>query len=132
MCFILNFFSSEWCDIQNTGCNPSVQRQSLPQLATKKRWTEIRQICQEGRVSRYDLSWPVGVSVTVCLSCRCWSYVGKTFDTGAQELSIGIGCESQATILHEMMHAAGFFHEQARYDRDQYVIVKYENMVDGK
>ncbi|KXJ15913.1 zinc metalloproteinase nas-4 [Exaiptasia diaphana] len=30
-----------------------------------------------------------------------------------------------------MMHAAGVFHEQSRYDSDQYVVVKYENMKDG-
>ncbi|KAK3753997.1 hypothetical protein QZH41_009250, partial [Actinostola sp. cb2023] len=61
----------------------------------------------------------------------CWSWVGKTQQTGAQELSIGEGCNHVATIEHEMMHATGFFHEQARYDRDEFITINYQNIKDG-
>jgi len=59
----------------------------------------------------------------------CWSYVGSI--GGIQELSLKAGCFSKATIIHEFMHALGFYHEQSRYDRDEYVTVNWDNIIDG-
>ncbi len=36
------------------------------------------------------------------------------------------------TVMHEMMHAAGFYHEQCRTDRDQFVKIVEENIEDGR
>ena len=33
--------------------------------------------------------------------------------------------------MHEMMHALGFFHEQSRTDRDDYVMVLWWNVEPG-
>ncbi|CCD65953.1 Zinc metalloproteinase nas-23 [Caenorhabditis elegans] len=55
----------------------------------------------------------------------CWSTVGRDEAQGAQILNIGTGCEMFGITSHEIAHALGLFHEQSRYDRDNYVqIVK--------
>ncbi|XP_002735951.1 zinc metalloproteinase nas-13-like [Saccoglossus kowalevskii] len=60
----------------------------------------------------------------------CWSAVGRT--GGMQELSVGGSCTwSRGTIMHEMMHAAGFHHEQTRTDRDSYVTIYWANIQRG-
>ena len=63
---------------------------------------------------------------------RCWSYVGQVQINGGQPISIGSGCGFIETVLHEIMHALGFFHTNSRYDRDSYVTVKEDNIMQGK
>jgi len=64
----------------------------------------------------------------------CWSYVGRTATEG-QSLSLGYtdtsSCASKGVTQHEFMHALGFWHEQARADRDTYVEIHEENIRDG-
>jgi hypothetical protein len=36
------------------------------------------------------------------------------------------------TVMHELMHAAGFYHEQGRLDRDEFVKINEDNIEDGK
>ena len=64
---------------------------------------------------------------------RCWSSVGRQYwMTGVgQLLSLGPGCNHKGTIMHEMMHAVGFWHEQSRPDRNLYVEVLWENIQEG-
>ncbi|XP_030628055.1 meprin A subunit alpha [Chanos chanos] len=60
----------------------------------------------------------------------CWSYVGD-FQTG-QDLSIGERCDTKAIVEHELLHALGFYHEQSRSDRDDYVQIWWDQIIPGK
>ncbi|KAI9523984.1 hypothetical protein NQZ68_020945 [Dissostichus eleginoides] len=61
----------------------------------------------------------------------CYSYIGKVISNG-QDLSIGSNCDSISTVEHEFLHALGFYHEQSRSDRDDYVTIVNENIQEGR
>uniref|UniRef100_A0A3B3I837 Metalloendopeptidase n=1 Tax=Oryzias latipes TaxID=8090 RepID=A0A3B3I837_ORYLA len=61
----------------------------------------------------------------------CYSYIGRRIAYG-QVLSIGSGCDTKATVEHEFLHALGFYHEQSRYDRDDYVTIVRDNIIQGR
>ncbi|XP_070567933.1 zinc metalloproteinase nas-28-like [Ptychodera flava] len=56
----------------------------------------------------------------------CNSYVGMV-GLGAQPINIPSWCMF-GSITHKIGHAIGFWHEQSRTDRDEYVTVHYENI----
>ncbi|NXT41247.1 MEP1A protein, partial [Pelecanoides urinatrix] len=60
----------------------------------------------------------------------CWSMVGD-LQTG-QNLSIGAGCDYRAIVEHEILHALGFYHEQSRTDRDDYVTIWWDEIIPDK
>ena len=57
---------------------------------------------------------------------RCYSYVGRIGRN--QGISVGRSCFAFHTVLHELCHALGFFHEQSRPDRDEHVTIQWENI----
>ncbi|CAH1789177.1 unnamed protein product [Owenia fusiformis] len=63
-------------------------------------------------------------------SSGCSSAVGRT--GRAQTINLGRGCWNKGIVIHEMMHAIGFYHEQSRTDRDKYVTIMYDNIKSGK
>ncbi|XP_049830125.1 hatching enzyme 1.2-like [Schistocerca gregaria] len=59
----------------------------------------------------------------------CSSLVGPV--GGEQTVSLGPGCVYKGIVQHELMHALGFWHEQSRSDRDDYVTVLLHNVIPG-
>ena len=51
--------------------------------------------------------------------------------TNMFQLYVGEKC-SYGSIIHEMMHALGFWHEHSRGDRDNHITVLWENVREGK
>ncbi|XP_012526656.1 astacin-like metalloprotease toxin 5 [Monomorium pharaonis] len=58
----------------------------------------------------------------------CWSNVGRI--GGPQTVNLQIpGCVTLlGTVVHELMHSAGCWHEHTRDDRDKYVIINENNI----
>lgn len=58
----------------------------------------------------------------------CFAFVGRR--GGRQGVNVK-GC-SRGNILHEVMHSIGFYHEQSRSDRDQYITIVWEEIEDAE
>lgn len=65
------------------------------------------------------------------LPCGCCSHVGKQ-GNGVQYVSIGKGCHEFGKIVHELGHVIGFWHEQGRPDRDDFVNILWDNIQQGQ
>ncbi len=59
----------------------------------------------------------------------CWSYLGMI--GGRQEIHIA-DWGTTGTVIHEIGHAIGLIHEQSKPNRDDEVIIKWDNIQDGK
>jgi len=51
---------------------------------------------------------------------------------GEQNIKLSTEAWSRGTIIHEICHAIGMFHEQSRSDRDQYVRIDFSSMTDNE
>lgn len=61
----------------------------------------------------------------------CYSMLGRL--GVAQQLNLEIpGCITKGIAMHEMLHAIGFYHEQSREDRDDYVSINWDNIEASK
>lgn len=56
----------------------------------------------------------------------CHSIVGRL--GGRQTVSLGNGCHDLGSVIHELCHAIGLYHEHMRYDRDHYLQIHWSNI----
>ncbi|KAH8267482.1 hypothetical protein KR018_007249 [Drosophila ironensis] len=65
----------------------------------------------------------------------CYSYVGHlnvVQQLNLQNYALDVGCFRLGTIVHEFLHALGFYHMQSTWDRDDYVRIAEENIIEGR
>lgn len=55
----------------------------------------------------------------------CWSYVGMI--GGKQVINVSVNCPF-GSVVHEICHAMGMWHEHTRPDRDKYVKINWDNI----
>jgi astacin len=60
----------------------------------------------------------------------CSSWVGR--QAGRQDVNVMDGGCGGSGVAHEVLHAAGLWHEQSRSDRDQHVRILWQNIQSGK
>ncbi|XP_050080869.1 zinc metalloproteinase nas-15-like [Anopheles maculipalpis] len=73
--------------------------------------------------------------IQITTGTGCSSFVGRV--RGAQALrlqpsTVGTGCFTHGTIVHELIHALGFYHMQSATERDQYVDILWQNIAPGR
>ncbi|XP_065091620.1 low choriolytic enzyme-like [Ochlerotatus camptorhynchus] len=73
-----------------------------------------------------DLNWVVFRSN----SSGCWSSVGMQSEGQTVNLQ-SPGCVKHGVVVHELLHALGFFHQQSASNRDDFVRILWENIESG-
>ncbi|KAL4706852.1 hypothetical protein ACJJTC_010086 [Scirpophaga incertulas] len=66
----------------------------------------------------------------------CFSSVGYNSPDDEDEevnqvLNLGKRCFRHGTVVHEILHTLGFYHMQSTYNRDDYVKIIWENILQG-
>lgn len=62
----------------------------------------------------------------------CWSSVGKIGGKQIVNLQTPDCLHAVGTVIHELLHAVGFLHEQNREERDGFVFIRNNNIEPGR
>lgn len=62
-------------------------------------------------------------------SSYCYSYVGR--QGGKQIMKMFGECMRNGAMIHELGHVVGFNHEHQRPDRDDFILIHFENINPG-
>ena len=79
------------------------------------------------RATQHDY---VNFNLTAPPGSGCESYIGDIHQ-GAQNIEGNAACPLPS-LLHEMGHSVGLYHEQSRADRDSFVTFNLANLIDGQ
>merc|ERR1711973_976476 len=71
---------------------------------------------------------PSGPHIYFTTGSGCSSPVGR--GRSGNSIRLARGCWRKGTVIHEIGHSIGLFHEQSRPDRDNYVTILLQNVVD--
>ena len=85
---------------------------------------EIEAVAKVQFVARSNESAYINIVPTTNTNICGSSYVGR--QGGKQDVTLR--CFGRRTITHELMHALGFWHEQSRPDRDNYITIDWSNV----
>nr|XP_002120892.2 zinc metalloproteinase nas-14-like [Ciona intestinalis] len=69
--------------------------------------------------------------VDITLGQGCSSMVGYKKNIKQQTMSLQYGCHYSGIIVHEFLHTLGFYHEQSRPDRDDFVKIHLDRVKYG-
>jgi len=70
---------------------------------------------------------PSGPHIFFTTGSGCSSPVGRR--SSGNHIRLARGCWRKGTIIHEIGHSIGLFHEQSRPDRDNYVTILKQNII---
>ena len=96
--------------------------------ATKDKWNAAKAHWEAQTNVEFKVRTNEADYVQVIKGSGCYSYIGRI--GGRQDLSIGSGC-STGNAIHEIGHAIGMYQEHTRTDRDNDVVVLFQNITAG-
>lgn len=62
----------------------------------------------------------------------CWSHIGMQGEGGQEVNCMPPKCMRKGTVMHELLHALGFYHQQSAHDRDEFVKIHWDNIMEGR
>ncbi|XP_051919303.1 low choriolytic enzyme-like isoform X3 [Hippocampus zosterae] len=109
----------------NENVSPKSQRRTIIEALTEFERGNHMTCIRFVKKTKEDVNYISFISGT-----GCWSYLGR--QGNAQPISLQKnGCVSKDIVQHEALHALGFHHEHVRSDRDEHVIINFENIISG-